>query len=90
MYFDYVINWTYRAMQIPVPLVVSENVYGMVTVFDIFLFTVYLGVFIFLIKYLITDRLDFRVGRTDITYTSNSYIPKHLRNTSNTSKKSND
>ena len=85
MYFNYIVNWIYRAMKMPVPLIVSENVYGLVTVFDIFLFSVYLGVFIILIKYLITDRLDFHIGKTDINYTSNSYMSKNLRSKKNNS-----
>lgn len=83
MYFDYVVNWLYRVMQVPVPLVVSENIYGLVTIFDIFLFTLYLGVFIVLIKYLITDTLSFNVGGQDISYSSNSYITRQYRNSAN-------
>lgn len=76
MYFQYVVNWLYRCMQVPVPIVVSNNVYGLVTIFDLFLFTVYLGVFIVLIKYLITDNIDIKLGDTDVNYSSSSYITK--------------
>lgn len=80
MYFEYVTNWLYRLMKVPVPLVLSENVYGLVTVFDLFLFTVYLGVFIILIKYLITDTLSLNVGGVDVNYSSNAYLPKNMKN----------
>lgn len=80
MYFKYVVNWFYRLMKVPVPLVLSKDVYGLVTVFDIFIFTVYLGVFIILIKYLITDTLSLNVGGVDVNYSSSSYLPKHLKN----------
>lgn len=80
MYFQYMINWLYRLMKVPIPLVLSENVYGLVTVFDLFLFTVYLGVFIILIKYLITDTLSLNVGGVDVNYSSNAYLPKNMRN----------
>lgn len=80
MYFEYVTNWLYRLMKVPVPLVLSENIYGLVTVFDLFLFTVYLGVFIILIKYLITDSLSFNVGGVDINYSSDAYVARQYRN----------
>lgn len=79
MYFEYVINWLYRLMKVPVPLVLSENVFGLVTVFDIFLFTVYLAVFIILIKYLLTDTLSLNIGGIDINYSSDAYIARHYR-----------
>lgn len=79
MYFTYITNWVYRLMKIPVPLVVSEDIYGMVTVFDIFLFTVFLGVFFVLIKYLITDSFDLHVGDLNLNYSSNAYLPKNLK-----------
>lgn len=80
MYFEYMINWLYRSMQLPVPIVVSSDVIGVVTVFDIFMFTVYIAVFVILIRYIITDSLSFKVGTPeDISYNSNMYISKHLR-----------
>lgn len=79
MYFDYMINWLYRVMQVPVPLVVSQNIYGLVTVFDLFLFTVYLGLFVVLLKYMITDTLSLNVGGVDINYSSDAYIARHYR-----------
>ena len=90
MYFSYMINWLYRVMQVPVPLVVSNNIFGLVTVFDLFLFTVYLGVFIVLIKYIITDTLSLDVGGVDINYSSDAYVARHYRNSlSNNIKNSN-
>lgn len=86
MYFDYITNWLYRLMKVPVPLVASENVFGLVTVFDIFLFTVFLGVFIVLIKYLITDSFSLKVGETDINYSSSAYLPKSMKNIRHRSK----
>lgn len=80
MYFEYVTNWLYRLMKVPVPLVLSENIYGLVTVFDLFLFTVYLAVFIILIKYLITDTLSLNVGGVDINYSSDAYVARQYRN----------
>lgn len=80
MYFNYIVNWFYRLMKVPVPLVLSKNVFGLVTVFDIFLFTVYIGVFIILIKYLITDSLSLKVGGVDVNYSSNAYLPRNIRN----------
>lgn len=91
MYFEYMINWLYRCMKVPVPLVLSENVYGLVTVFDLFLFTVYLGIFIVLIKYIITDTLSLNVGGVDINYSSDAYITRQYRNSvNNYIKKSNE
>lgn len=80
MYFEYVTNWLYRLMKVPIPLVLSENVYGLVTIFDLFLFTVYLGVFIVLIKYMITDSLSLNVGGVDINYSSDAYVARQYRN----------
>lgn len=80
MYFQYILNWFYRLMKVPVPLVLSDSVFGLVTVFDLFLFTVYLGVFIILIKYLITDSLSLNVGGVDVNYSSNAYLPRNIRN----------
>lgn len=80
MYFDYMINWIYRTMQLPIPIVTSPNVYGLVTIFDIFMFTVYVSVFIILIRYILTDELNFRVGSPeDISYNSDMYIAKQFR-----------
>lgn len=80
MYFDYMVNWIYRAMQLPVPIVTAPNVYGLVTIFDIFMFTVYIGVFIILIRYLITDELSLRVGSPeDISYSSDMYMNKKIQ-----------
>ncbi len=91
MYFEYVTNWLYRLMKVPIPLVLSENVYGLVTVFDLFLFTVYLGVFIILIKYLITDSLSLNVGGVDLNYSSDAYVARQYRNSvSNHIKNSNE
>lgn len=83
MYFEYVTNWLYRLMKVPIPLVLSENIYGLVTIFDLFLFTVYLGVFIILIKYIMTDSLSLNVGGVDINYSSDMYISKRFREDSN-------
>lgn len=80
MYFDFMLNWIYRVMQLPVPIVTAPNVYGLVTIFDIFLFTVYIAVFIILIRYIITDNLSLKVGEVDINYSSNAYLPKHMNN----------
>lgn len=77
MYFQYIVNWFYRLMNVPVPLVLSRDVYSMVSVFDIFLFLVYLGVFVILIKYLITDSLN--LGATNINYSSSAYLPRNMR-----------
>ena len=79
MYFDYMVNWLYRVMQVPVPLVVSQNVYGLVTVFDLFLFTVYLGLFFVLLKYMITDTLSLNAGGVDINYSSDVYLARRYR-----------
>lgn len=80
MYFDYMINWIYRTMQLPVPIVTAPNVYGLVTIFDIFMFTVYIAVFIILIRYIITDELSFKVGSPeDISYNSDMYMAKQFR-----------
>lgn len=56
-------------MQIPVPLVLSADVYALVTIFDIFMFTVYIAIFIILIRFILTDTLSFRVGTlSDFSY----------------------
>ena len=65
-------NWLYKVMQIPVPLVLSNNVYALVTIFDIFMFTFYLGIFIVLIRFMVTNNLSFRVGGfSDFSYSPN-------------------
>lgn len=59
-------------MQIPVPLVLSSEIYALVTIFDIFMFTVFIGIFIVLIRYIITNNLSLRVG----SMSDFSYSPK--------------
>ena len=66
-------------MQLPVPLVLSEDVFGLVTIFDIFMFTVYVAIFIILIRYIITDSLSLDVGGYSINYSSSAYLPKRLK-----------
>lgn len=79
MYITYVFNWLYKIMQLPVPLVLSEDVFGLVTIFDIFMFTVYVAIFIILIRYIITDSLSLDVGGYSINYSSSAYLPKRLK-----------
>lgn len=77
MYISYMFNWLYKVMQIPVPLVLSNNVYALVTIFDIFMFTFYLGIFIVLIRFMVTNNLSFRVGGfSDFSYSPNFNIIK--------------
>lgn len=79
MYFIYMIKWIYQAMLVPFPIVTSAKSYGLVTVFDLFMFTVYLGVAFVLIRFIITDNLSFKVGNEDISYSSRSAIFKGLK-----------
>lgn len=72
MYISYLFNWLYKVMQIPVPLVLSNEIYALVTIFDIFMFTLFIGIFIVLIRYLITNNLSLRVG----SMSDFSYSPK--------------
>ena len=68
-------------MQVPVPIVVFNNQVTLVTIFDIFMFSVYLGIFIILIKYIMTGTLDFKVYKEDIHYSTNSYFRKKKHKT---------
>lgn len=69
MYFSYVFDWVYKVMQVPVPIVLSSNLYSLVTIFDVFMFTVYIAIFVILIRFIITDTLSFRVGNiSDFSY----------------------
>lgn len=70
MYFTFVLNWLYRFMLLPVPIVSSPDSYGLVTIFDLFMFTVFLSIFIILIKFIITDSFDFRFKKSDDSYSS--------------------
>lgn len=80
MYISYVFNWLYNIMQVPFPLVASDSVFGLVTVFDLFLFSVYCGIFIVLIRYMVTDNLSLKVGDiTDFSYSSSAYLPTRIR-----------
>lgn len=72
MYFVQICNLFYRCMQVPVPIVVFNNQVTLVTIFDIFMFTVYLGIFITLIKYIMTGTLDFKVYKEDFHYSTKS------------------
>ena len=46
MYFIQVCNWFYQCMQVPVPIVIFNDQVALVTIFDVFMFLVYLGIFI--------------------------------------------
>ena len=79
MYFVQVCNWFYQCMQVPVPIVIFNDQVALVTIFDIFMFLVYLGIFIVLIKFIITGTLDFRVYNEDFHYSTHSNFGKSRR-----------
>lgn len=75
MYFSYVFAWVYKVMQVPVPIVLSSDLYSLVTIFDIFMFTVYIAIFVILIRFIVTDTLSLRVGSvSDFSYHSTSKV----------------
>lgn len=79
MYFNYVFAWVYKVMQVPVPIVLSSDLYSLVTIFDIFMFSVYIALFIILIRFIITDTLSFRVGTvSDFSYHVNSKTKENV------------
>lgn len=78
MYINYMSNWIVKVLQIRIPLVLSQEVVYLVTIWDLFMLTVFLGIFIILIKYIITDSIDIKLGDTDINYSSTSYIPNRV------------
>lgn len=79
MYITYMFNWLYDILQLPVPLVLSDNIYSMVTIFDLLMFSIYIAIFIILIRYIITDNLSFSVGGYSMNYSSNAYLPNNIR-----------
>ena len=76
MYFVQVCNWFYQCMQVPVPIVIFNNQVTLVTIFDNFMFLVYLGIFITLLNFIITGTLDFNVYGEDFHYSSGSSFNK--------------
>lgn len=72
MYFVQVCNWFYQFLLIPVPISIYPGQVALITIFDIFMFFVYLGIFITLIKFIITGSLDFRVYNEDFHYSTKS------------------
>ena len=72
MYFVQICNWFYQCMQVPVPIVIFNNQVALVTIFDIFMFLVYLGIFFTLLKFIITGTLDFNVYGEDFHYSTGS------------------
>lgn len=79
MYFIQVCNWFYQCMQVPVPIVIFNDQVALVTIFDVFMFLVYLGIFIVLMKFLITGSLDFRVYNEDFHYSTHSNFGRGKR-----------
>lgn len=79
MYITYMFNWLYDILQLPVPLVLSDNIYFMVTIFDLLMFSIYIAIFIILICYIITDTLSFSVGGYSMNYSSSAYLPSQFR-----------
>lgn len=87
MYINYMSDWIVKILQIRIPLVLSQEVVYLVTIWDLFMLTVFLGIFIILIKYIITDSIDIKLGDTDINYSSTSYIPNKVHKVSSKIKK---
>lgn len=87
MYINYMSDWIIKILQIRIPLVLSQEVVYLITIWDIFMLTVFLGIFIILIKYIITDSIDIKLGDTDINYSSTSYIPNRVHKDSTNIKK---
>jgi len=79
MYITYMFNWLYDILQLPVPIVLSDNIYSMVTIFDLLMFSIYIAIFIILIRYIITDSLSFSVGGYSMNYSSSAYLPSHFK-----------
>ena len=72
MYFVQICDWFYQCMQVPVPIVIFNNQVALVTIFEIFMFLVYLGIFFTLLKFIITGTLDFNVYGEDFHYSTGS------------------
>lgn len=89
MYLTYMFNWLYDILQLPVPLVLSKDIYSMVTIFDLLMFSIYIAIFIILIRYIITDNLSFSVGGYSMNYSSNAYLPNKIKNNKKDSIKNN-
>lgn len=87
MYISYVFSWLYKIMLLPVPLVLSDDVYYLVTIFDLFMFTVYIAIFIILIRYLITDNLSINIGGYSMNYSSSAYLPSQINSHRNKMRK---
>ena len=84
MFFTFVINWLYRFMLLPVPIVSSYDSFGLVTIFDLFMFTVFLSIFFLLVKFIINDSFDFKfynTKKTDDSYSSEKpFVYKNIGN----------
>ncbi|MBR5227690.1 MAG: hypothetical protein IKV94_03540 [Clostridia bacterium] len=78
MYIEYVFNWLYKIMLLPFPLVLSNEVFYLVTILDLFMFSVYVAIFIILIRYILTDTISFEIGGYSINYSSSAYLPSHI------------
>lgn len=79
MYINYISKWIVETLQIKVPLVLTSKDVYLISIWNLFMLTVFLGIFICLVKYLITDHLSFKVGNEDISYSSRSAIFNSLK-----------
>ena len=79
---DYISDWVVSSLNIQVPLVLSSDVFYLVSIRDLFMLSVFLGIFIIFIKYLITDNIDIHIGDSDINYSSSNYLNRRIHNDS--------